>query len=144
VLGALVAGLLTSRTTRTRAVLGATVLIAVGQIGQGVVPAYLGYVVLAVVVGAVLGILNASLFALLFDEVDPARWGSVLALVCGMARAATGFALLLGGAIGTVAGPRVAYLVAGGAGLAVAAAAVVIHRLVDTGHPTGRDARRAA
>ena len=135
--GAVAAGLLARRTARVRAVLVTVTLISAGQVLQGLVPTYLAYVVVAAGLGALLGLLNAAIMALLVDELDPARRGSVLALVGGLSRAGTAFALLLGGSVGTLAGPRTAYLVAGGAGLVVAAVAWAVHRSVD-GRSTAR------
>lgn len=133
VLGAVGAGLVASRVARTQAVLGSTVLIAAGQVLQGLAPTYLVYVLLAAGLGALLGVLNASIMALLVDELDPARRGAVFALVGGLSRAGTAFALLLGGSVGTLAGPRTAYVVAGAAGLVVAVVAWWVHRSVDGG-----------
>ncbi len=146
VLGAVGAGLIATRVARTRAVLGSVTAIAGGQLLQGFAPSYLAYVVLAAGLGALLGVLNASIMALLVDELDPARRGSVFALVGGLSRAGTAFALLLGGSVGTLAGPRTSYVVAGAAGLLVATVAWAVHRSVD-GRSTARashDARAPA
>ena len=83
--------------------------------------------------GAALGVVNALLFALLLCEVGAARRGSVVAFVSGVSRGCSVLALSLGGVLTALSGPRTAYLVAGSAGLLVAAAAVWrVHRSVDT------------
>ncbi len=132
VVGAVVSGAATTRTSRVRAVLGAMALIGLGQAGQAVAPGYLTYLVLGLGIGLLLGVVNSLVFGLLLDELDASHRGAVVALVSGLSRAAGALALVLGGAVGTLAGPRQAYLVAGVGTLLVAAvAAWVVHRSVD-------------
>ena len=132
VLGALAAGSVTRVTLRVRAVLAAVVVVALAQVGQGLAPVYAAYLAAAALSGAALGVVNALLFALLLSEVDAARRGSVIAFVSGVSRGCSVLALSLGGVLTALAGPRTAYLVAGSAGLLVAAAAVRgVHRSVD-------------
>ncbi len=142
VLGALASGVATSRTARVRLVLVALGLIGLGQTGQSLAPGYLGYLALGLGLGVVLGVVNALVFGLLLDELDSTHRGAVVALVSGLSRAAGAVALVLGGAVGTLAGPRAAYLVAGVGTLLVAAvAAWRVHRSVDA-VSTGRTSRR--
>ncbi|MGL5928942.1 MAG: MFS transporter, partial [Dermatophilaceae bacterium] len=129
VAGALAAGTVTRRPTRVRLVLAALLGISAAQVAQGLAPTYPVYVGATAVSGALLGIVNALVFAVLLAEVERARHGSAVALVSGLSRTCSVLALLLGGTLASTAGPRVAYVVAGGAGLAVAVvAALVIHR----------------
>ncbi|MDU0313501.1 MFS transporter [Phycicoccus sp. M110.8] len=133
VVGALAAGTVTRPGLRVRAVLAAVVVVALAQVGQGLAPAYAAYLAGAAVSGAALGVVNALLFALLLSEVGAARRGSVVAFVSGVSRGCSVLALTLGGVLTALSGPRTAYLVAGSAGLLVAAAAVWrVHRSVDT------------
>ncbi|MGG5257750.1 MFS transporter [Phycicoccus avicenniae] len=129
VLGALASGAATTRTARVRLVLVAIALIGLGQAGQSVAPGYLTYLALGAGLGIVLGVVNALVFGLLLDELEPDHRGAVVALVSGLSRAAGAVALVLGGAVGTLAGPRAAYLVAGVGTLVLAAvAAWRVHR----------------
>ncbi|QIM22669.1 MFS transporter [Phycicoccus sp. HDW14] len=123
VVGAVLSGAATTRTSRVWLVLAAIALIGVGQTGQALVPGYLGYVALGLGLGLVLGVVNALVFGLLLDELEATHRGAVVALVSGLSRAAGALALVLGGAVGTLAGPRAAYLVAGVGTLLVAAVA---------------------
>lgn len=133
VVGALAAGTVTRRGLRVRAVLAAVVVVALAQVGQGLAPTYAAYLAGAAVSGAALGVVNALLFALLLSEVGAARRGSVVAFVSGVSRGCSVLALSLGGVLTALSGPRTAYLVAGSAGLLVAAAAVWrVHRSVDS------------
>ncbi|MBD3782472.1 MAG: MFS transporter [Micrococcales bacterium] len=132
VVGAVLSGAATTRTSRVRAVLGAMALIGLGQAGQSMAPGYLTYLVLGLGLGLLLGVVNSLVFGLLLDELDATHRGAVVALVSGLSRGAGALALVLGGTIGTLAGPRTAYLVAGVGTLLVAAvAAWVVHRSVD-------------
>ena len=134
VVGAVLSGAATTRTTRVRGVLAAIAVIGLAQVGQAVAPGFLAYLALGLGVGLFLGVVNALTFGLLLDEIDAAHRGAVVALVGGLSRAAGALALVLGGVVGTLAGPRSAYLVAGGATLVVAAAAVwAVHRTADAG-----------
>lgn len=124
VVGAVLSGAVTTRTARVRLVLTAIALIGVGQAGQSLAPGYLAYLLLGLGLGLLLGVVNALVFGLLLDELEAAHRGAVIALVSGLSRAAGAAALVLGGAVGTLAGPRAAYLVAGTATLLVALVAV--------------------
>ncbi len=143
VVGAVLSAAATTRTARVRAVLAALGLIAAAQVGQGLAPGFLVFLGVGAGVGLLLGVVNALVMALLLDELDPGCRGSVVALVSGLSRGASALALALGGAVGTFAGPRAAYVVAGVAGLAVAGlAALAVHRSVD-GRSTARASRAA-
>ncbi|MGL5909053.1 MAG: MFS transporter, partial [Phycicoccus sp.] len=147
IVGALAAGTVTMRHVRVRLVIAALFGISVAQVAQGLVPTYPLYVGATAVSGALLGVVNALVFAVLLAEVERARHGSAVALVGGLSRTCSALALLLGGTLTSTAGPRVAYVVAGGSGLVVAmVAAVVIRRSVDlrarhggTAAPSERD-----
>lgn len=132
VVGAVLSGAATTRTARVRLVLAAIALIGVGQTGQAVAPGYLTYLALGLGLGLLLGVVNALVFGLLLDELAAEHRGAVVALVSGLSRGAGALALVLGGAVGTLAGPRPAYLVAGVGTLLVAGvAAWRVHRSVD-------------
>jgi hypothetical protein len=133
VVGALAAGAVTGSVVRVRVVLGAVVVVALAQLCQGVAPEYAAFLAGAAVSGAGLGVVNALLFALLLSQVAAGRRGSVVAFVSGVSRGCSVLALSLGGLLTALSGPRTAYLVAGSAGLLVAAAAARrVHRSVDT------------
>ncbi|MBT9256694.1 MFS transporter [Phycicoccus sp. MAQZ13P-2] len=141
VLGAVAAGAASTRRARIRVVLWAIGLVGLGQVAQGLAPSYPVYLAGSVGVGLMLGAVNALVFGLLLDELEPGRHGAVVALVSGLSRAAGALALGLGGAVGSLAGARTAYVVAGVAGLVVAlAATLAVHRSVD-GASTARASR---
>ncbi|GGL44567.1 MFS transporter [Phycicoccus endophyticus] len=132
VVGAVASGAATTRTARVRTVLAAFGLVALGQVGQGLAPGYLVYLAFGAGVGLLLGVVNALVMGLVLDELGAAHRGAVVALVSGLSRAAGALALLLGGVVGTLGGPRVAFVVAGAGSLLVAAvAAAAVHRSVD-------------
>ncbi len=80
---------------------------------------------LGLVLGAVLGLANAvsnaGLFAVFVRGIAAEARGRALALLGGLARATSLLALVLGGLAGATLGPRLSFVVAGGAGLVVAA-----------------------
>ena len=134
VLGAVLGGSLTRRASRTRAVLGGVGLLGLVQVGQGLAPGLLVYLVLGAGLGLVLGLVNALVVALVLDELAADHRGSVLALVGGLSRAASALALVAGGVVTAVAGPRTLYVVAGVTGVLVAlVAAWFVHRSMDRG-----------
>lgn len=132
VLGAVLAGTASTRAARVRWVLLSLAVVSLAQVAQGLAPGFLVYLALAAGTGALLGAINALVLGLVLDELDPAHRGAVIALVSGLSRAAGTLAVGLGGVVGSLAGPRATYVVAGSASLVVAAfAAWRVHRSVD-------------
>lgn len=125
VMGAVLAAGIVTTTGRARAVVLALVLVALAQAAQGLAPALLLYVVLAALVGLAMGATNAWIFTLMVTATDAVDRGRVVAFVGGASRSCTVLALGLGGLLGSVLGPREAFVLVGVAGLGIAATAVV-------------------
>lgn len=128
VVGALLAA--TARSTRTRAltVVGALGVISTCQIGQGLAPHLAVYIPLAATVGLLLGAVNALILTLMVTATDARGRGSIVAFVGGASRSCGILALGVGGLLGSVLGPRSAYVVVGVVGLVIAGAAVLAVR----------------
>jgi predicted MFS family arabinose efflux permease len=136
VIGAFAAGAIRTRERRITAVVAGLAVVPLLQIAQGLAPALWAYAVSAFGIGLALGVVNASIFALLLREIAESDRGKVLALVNGLSRTATIGALALGGVLGTQVGARTAYIVCGVVGLLIAGTAALrvrsaIHRTVD-------------
>ena len=86
VLGALLAGSLTSTRARARAILVLLGAVAIAQLVQGLAPGLVGSVALAAAVGLLMGWVNALVFTLLVTDADPAARGSIVALVSAASR----------------------------------------------------------
>lgn len=128
VFGALLAARARTTVERVHAVLAALVVISVCQIAQGLAPGILVYVALAAAIGLLLGGVNALIMTLMVTATDPDRRGSIVALVGGAARSSTMIALAVGGVLGTVLGPRPAFVAVGVVGLCIAVVGVVAVR----------------
>lgn len=128
VLGAVVAGRLT--TTRTRAMVGALGFAATGLVFAlvGVATAFWMYLVLAVFIGLTNAAANASAGALLMSRVPDAHRGKVSSALNGVARTASVCALVLGGVVGAWLGPRLTFLTGGALTVAVGLATFVLVR----------------
>lgn len=125
VLGAFGAGAVHDARRRVQGILLAMAIVPIAQIGQGLAPGFVVYLVLGAVVGLVLGLSNALIFTVLLTALPQYSTARVLAFVNGAARAMSLLALVLGGALNAVVGPRGAYVVTGGAGLVVVVVAVL-------------------
>ncbi|MDX6262846.1 MAG: hypothetical protein QOH84_4534 [Kribbellaceae bacterium] len=120
--GAWWTGRLKTDLARSRAVLAGTAAIGASCVlmglSGGVVPLMIG----AVAVGCGGGMLNAATGTLVVTRSLDAVRGRVVAALSGTARACSLLALLLGGVVGSLLGPRATFVVAGV--LAVLAAAI--------------------
>lgn len=132
VLGSFAAAALRTRRARINALLVGIAIVPACQVVQGLSLSVAMYAVSAFAVGLTLGVVNATIFALLLREVGGSDRGKVLALVSGLSRTATIGALALGGVLGTQVGARTAYVICGVVGLLIAGvAALRVHRSVD-------------
>ncbi|GAA0951325.1 hypothetical protein GCM10009554_52570 [Kribbella koreensis] len=120
--GAWYTGRLRSDLARTRAVLAGTAAIGVSCVLMGLAGGVVPLVIGAVAVGFGGGMLNAATSTLVVTRSLDALRGRVVAALSGTARACSLVALLLGGAVGALVGPRATFVLAGV--LAVLCAAV--------------------
>ncbi len=88
--------------------------------GEGAAPDFAVYLCLAVVVGVANAARNAAFAALVIRRTADQDRGKVSAFLNGTAQVAMMAALGLGGAFGTAFGPRLTFVIAGFAGVAVA------------------------
>lgn len=128
VAGALLAAAVRTTVARARAIIIALGAISVVQIAQGMAPGLIVYILLAAAVGLQLGGANALVMTLMVTATDPATRGRVVAFVGGAARSCTLIALAAGGVLGTIVGPRTAFVIVGVVGLGIAVAAGVALR----------------
>jgi MFS family permease len=120
--GAWCTGRMKSDLVRSRAVLAGTVVIGAASVLMGLAGAVVLVVIGAVASGIGGGMLNAATSTLVVTRSPDALRGRVVAALSGTARACSLVALLLGGLVGSLLGPRATYVVAGG--LAVLAAVI--------------------
>jgi predicted MFS family arabinose efflux permease len=145
VAGSLVAGRTTSDANRAlRAAVVATGL-AVAILIAGLAPTLVVFAVAWLVLGLMNGVLNVDVSTLLLNRTPEAARGRALANVNGLARACALGAMALGGAAGTLLGPRATFVAAGALSTVVAAALVVrIRRVLGSDVASGHDPRGAA
>ena len=124
VAGALVAGKGAADPTRALRASGAALVIALALVGGGLAPTVWAFAVAWAVLGIANGSLNADVSTLLLKRVPDAFRGRILARVNSMVRSAEMCALAVGGAAGSLLGPRATF-VAGGALMAALAAALL-------------------
>jgi MFS family permease len=108
-----------------------TLAIGLAYIGMGVAPALIVACVAAAVGGTGNGIQWIALVTAVQALTSSAQQARVLALLGSIASAMPGLGFLLGGAIATLASPRLAFVVAGAGVLAVLALASVRLRRID-------------
>jgi predicted MFS family arabinose efflux permease len=146
VVGSLIAGRTTSDANRAlRAAVVATGL-AIAILTAGLAPTLVVFAVAWLVLGLMNGVLNVDVSTLLLNRTPEAARGRVLANVNAMARGSTLGAMALGGAAGTLLGPRATFVAAGAVSTVVAGALVVrtrrvLSRDVASGHDPGSPAR---
>jgi len=133
VIGALGSSAVSGTRARIRAVVLLLSAVAAAQLTQGVAPSVGIYLGLAVVVGTLMGAINTILMTLLVTATDLRTRGAVVALVGGAARASSTAALAVGGILGTVATPRLAFVVVGTTGMVIGIAASILVRTAQTG-----------
>jgi MFS family permease len=130
VAGSLIASRPTSDASRAlRAAVVATGL-AFAILTAGLAPTLAVFAVAWLVLGLMNGVLNADVSTLLLNRTPEAARGRVLANVSALARGSALGAMALGGAAGTVLGPRATFVAAGALSTVVAGALVVRIRRV--------------
>lgn len=133
VVGSLIAGRTTSDANRAlRAAVVATGL-AFAIVTAGLAPTLSVFAVAWLILGLMNGVLNADVSTLLLNRTPESARGRVLANVNAMARASALGAMTLGGAAGTLLGPRETFVAAGALSTVVASALVVRIRRVLSG-----------
>jgi MFS family permease len=142
VVGSLIAGRTTSDANRAlRAAVVATGL-AVAILTAGLAPTLIVFAVAWLVLGLLNGILNVDVSTLLLNRTPEAARGRALANVNAMARGSALGAMALGGAAGTLLGPRATFVAAGALSTVVAGALVVrIRRVLSHEVASGHDPR---
>lgn len=129
VIGAFIAGAVSNPARRIPATLTALFATALTQITQGLAPLFAVFLALCLVIGLALGLANALIFVVILDQAPRASHGRVIALISGLSRSGSVTAVVLGGALATALGPRLAYVSTGLLGLLTAlAAAYAIRR----------------
>lgn len=113
VLGSAVAGRIGRAATRVRAILGSFAAMGLLIAGSGVAPSYAVLLALQLACGAANALANGALMALVVDRIPDARRGDANAALNGMARALGTLALLLGGWLGGLVGPRATFVLCG-------------------------------
>lgn len=111
--GAWFTGRLKSDLARSRAVLAGTAAIGASCVLMGLAGGVVPLVIGAVAVGFGGGMLNAATSTLVVTRSVDALRGRVVAALSGTARACSLVALLLGGLVGSLLGPRATFVVAG-------------------------------
>jgi MFS family permease len=125
VAGSVAVGRVTSDRGRTRAVLWGLGVTAAMVVAQGVAPAYWCYLVFGAVLGGTNSLCNGSLGALMMTRTTDADRGKVGSAMNGISRFFSITALMLGGLVGSLVGPRTTFVIGGVAGMLVIAAAAV-------------------
>ncbi|MGW6279123.1 MFS transporter [Kribbella sp. NPDC055071] len=123
--GAWISGRLTTATSRSRAVLCGMAAIGASCVLMGLAGGVVTLLLGAISVGFGGGLLNAATSTLVVTRSADAVRGRVVAAMGGTARACSLIALLLGGFVGALVGPRLTFVGAGlvcvlGAGVATA------------------------
>lgn len=128
VVGSVAVGRLSTDATRIRAVLLGLSAAATMVVVQGLAPHFWAYLVGGVALGSAISLSNGSLGALLMIRTADADRGKVGSAMNGVSRFFSISALLLGGVVGTLAGPRLTFMIGGAAGVVVMAVATVAVR----------------
>lgn len=140
--GAVLSAGANSARARARTVLWSIFGMSLAVIGQGLAPSAPVYLVLGVAVGLLIGGLNAVLMTLQITETEAGARGRVVAFVGGAARSCTMIALAVGGVLGTVLGPREAFVVVGAVGVLIGVVALRAAAGADFGHDIDGDGHR--
>ena len=121
VAGSAVAGRIDRTPLRVRGVMAAFAAMGVLIAASGMAPSYAVLLVLQAACGAANALSNGLLMALVVDRVPDARRGDANAALNGLARALGTVALIAGGWLGTVIGPRATFVWCGVATVLVVA-----------------------
>jgi len=122
VVGSVLGGRAVDDSQRAKWALRAAAVLATGLFLGGLAPSLIAFGLLWAVSGVALGALNVVVMTLVIVRTQEARRGLVIASINGISRAFSLLATLLGGALGTLLGPRMTFAVAGAAALAVTTA----------------------
>jgi MFS family permease len=133
VVGSLAAGRSTSDPSRAMRSAAAAGGLALALVAAGLAPTIAIFAVSWLALGVFNGALNVDVSTLLLNRTPDAARGRVLANVNAMARASALGAMALGGAAGTLLGPRATFVAAGALAAVVAGALVVRIRRVLSG-----------
>jgi MFS family permease len=119
--------------------------LAVAILTAGLAPTLVVFAVAWLVLGLLNGVLNVDVSTLLLNRTPEAARGRALANVNAMARGSALGAMALGGAAGTLLGPRATFVAAGALSTVVAGALVVhIRRVLSSDIASGHDSRGTA
>lgn len=126
-LAVVVGSLVSGRRPRTdaqhaRLAVTAAVILGTATTLAGMAPSLVVFGLVWAIAGISLGLLNAGASTLVLTRIPESSRGRALAAVQGASRAASLLALLVGGAAGSVLGPRATFVAAGLGALAVAVA----------------------
>jgi MFS family permease len=113
VVGSLLAGRTASDASRARRVSVATIALALAIVGAGLAPTLWVFAAASAVAGVTNGIVNADTSTVLLNRTPESSRGRVLARVNGMVRGSALGAMALGGAAGSLLGPRATFVSAG-------------------------------
>lgn len=120
VAGSLAAGRAGSDAVRAHRTILAALVLALALVAAGLAPTVAVFALASVLIGVANGALNTDVGSLVLARTPERARGRVLATVNGMTQSASVGALALGGLAGTLLGPRLSFVVAGGAMAAVA------------------------
>src|SRR5439155_4051090 len=127
VVGSVLAGRAATDELRALRTAAGALALALGLVFAGLAPSLVVFAVAWVVVGVSNGFVNADASTLLLSRTPEFCRGRVLAKVSAMVRCSSLGAMALGGAAGTLLGPRTTFVVSGT--LMAAVAAVVVGRI---------------
>ena len=128
VVGSVVGGRTVDDSQRASWAVGSAAVLATGLILGGLAPSLWVFGLLWAAGGVALGVLNVVVMTLVIVRTKEARRGLVVASVNGLSRGFSLLATLLGGALGAWLGPRMTFVMAGVAALAVTAGMGVLVR----------------
>lgn len=120
VVGSVVVGGTVSDGSRARRVAVSAIVLALALVGAGLAPSLWVFATAMAVVGVTNGMINADTSTVLLNRTPERSRGRVLARVNAMVRGSSLGAMALGGAVGTLLGPRVTFTGAGAVSVVVA------------------------
>jgi MFS family permease len=125
VVGSVVVGGTVSDGIRARRTAVAAIVLALALAFAGLAPTVWVYAAAMAVVGVTNGMINADTSTLLLNRTPERSRGRVLARVNGMVRGSSLGAMALGGAVGTLLGPRATFASAGAVSVVIAVVLLV-------------------
>jgi MFS family permease len=142
VVGSVLGGRAVDDSQRATWATGSAAVLAMGLILGGLAPSLVVFGVLWAAGGVALGVLNVVVMTLVIVRTQQARRGLVIASVNGLSRGFSLLATLLGGALGALVGPRMTFVMAGVAALAVTAGMGMRVRRAARAEPTAARPQR--